>query len=696
MNKTPSNPPLQKGGDQLSAIKQEIHTLRQTLREHNYSYYVLDDPAISDAHYDQIFQQLLKLETQCPELITTDSPTQRVGGEPLAGFQPVAHRLPMLSLDNIFDQSGLLDFDRRVHERLLLVIEEPITYICEPKLDGVAVSLIYEKGQLIRAATRGDGQTGEDVTQNIRTIACIPLVLRGEQHPDWLEVRGEVFISKSGFAQLNQTATEHGEKNFANARNAAAGSLRQLDSKITAVRPLEMICYGVGFVSGGESPETPALLATTHSQTMDLLKDWGLRINPASKLCHGINECQQYYEKLCIERTDFNYEMDGVVCKIDNFSQQEQLGFVARAPRWATAYKFPAQEGITTLEAVEFQVGRTGVITPVARLTPIQLGGVTISNATLHNQDEIQRLDIQVGDQVVVYRAGDVIPKIHSVFQRSNHRQKIHFPQQCPECNAELENSDAESAVRCSGGLACPAQLKETLKHFASRRAMDIEGLGDKLVEQLVNQGLVKQIADLYELTAEQLAGLERMAEKSAQNILTALEKSKATQLPRFLYGLGIREVGEATALNLAQYFGELEAIMAADEEQLLAVTDIGPVVAQHILTFFKQTQNRQIIAKLLAANIHWPHLDKKIEKASENQPLQGKTFVLTGSLAQMTREEAKQQLQALGAKVSDSVSSKTNYLVAGENAGSKLTKAQTLGVPVLTEEALHLLLIHR
>ncbi len=663
---------------------QQLNQLRQHLREHSYRYYVLDDPILSDADYDALFQQLLSLEKQYPNMITADSPSQRVGAQPLAEFQQITHRLPMLSLDNIFNEQGLQDFDRRVHERLLLAHEIPIHYVCEPKLDGIAVSLIYEAGQLVCAATRGDGQVGEDITQNMRTIHSLPLVLRGDDYPAWLEVRGEVFISKAGFAALNQKALEGGDKVFANARNAAAGSLRQLDPKITAARPLEMICYALGFVEG-------APLAQTHSETMALLKNWGLRVNPISQLCVGVIECQQYYQKLCETRADFPYEMDGVVCKVDRFVQQQTLGFIARAPRWAIAYKFPAQEGITQLERVEFQVGRTGVITPVARLTPVKIGGVTVSNATLHNEDEITRLGIAVGDQVVIYRAGDVIPKIERLFRRGETRQPIVFPQQCPECHGRLERSETEAAIRCSAGLACPAQLKETLKHFASRKAMNIDGLGDKLIEQFIAQGLVKQISDLYQLTLDQLTGLERMAEKSANNLLIALEKSKTTQWPKFLYALGIREVGEATAFNLAEYFENMEALMAADEQQLLAIPDVGPIVAQHILIFFQQPQNCQMIQQLLAAGIRWPRIEKTVGK----KPLQGKLFVLTGSLTQLTREQAKQQLQALGAQVSDSLSKKNHYLVVGENAGSKLTKAQALGITILTEAEFTQLLNH-
>ncbi|RLT96365.1 MAG: NAD-dependent DNA ligase LigA [Ketobacter sp.] len=661
----------------MSSVEQEIEQLREQLRDHNYKYYVLDEPSIPDVEYDRLFHQLKKLEAEHPELITSDSPTQRVGDKPLDAFQQVQHRIPMLSLDNVFNEDELIAFDRRVRERLHQ--EEEVEYVCEPKLDGLAVSLLYENGILMQAATRGDGQTGEDITQNIRTIDSIPLRLRGNDYPRVLEVRGEVFMPKAGFNQLNQNALKNGEKTFANPRNAAAGSLRQLDSSITAKRPLDMYCYSVGYVEGD--------LADTHHGNLMLLKQWGVRVNPEIQVVTGATALQAYHDYILEKREHLDYEIDGIVYKVNDLKLQRELGFVSRAPRWATAHKFPAQEELTTLLDVEFQVGRTGAITPVARLEPVFVGGVTVSNATLHNMDEVARMDVRKGDTVIVHRAGDVIPKVVKVVleRRPESTQAVTLPSQCPVCGSDIIKPEGEAVARCSGGLFCQAQVKEAIKHFASRKAMDVDGLGDKLVEQMVDQGLIAHVSDLYKLKAEQVAAMERMGQKSAENLINALQKSKATTLPRFLFALGIREVGEATALNLANYFGNLESIKQADAEALQQVPDVGPIVADHIATFFQQPHNLEIIDALIEAGVHWQE-QEAIDR--DSLPLAGKTYVLTGTLNDMTRDDAKQYLQNLGAKVSGSVSKKSDAVIAGEKAGSKLTKAESLGVPVLDEAA--------
>lgn len=660
----------------LGMSTRDIQKLREQINEHNYRYYVLDDPTISDAQYDSLFRQLQDLEKAHSELITADSPTQRVGATPLKEFAQVQHEIPMLSIENAFDEDEVLAFDRRIHERL--GIDTPIHYICEPKLDGLAVSIRYENGYLKQGATRGDGLTGEDVTQNLRTIRALPLHLRGEHFPKVLEVRGEVFMPRKGFDKLNAQAEKKGEKVFANPRNAAAGSLRQLNPEITAKRPLTFYCYGVGVVSGGKLPET-------QSETLAALKGWGLPVSPLVKVVSGIRGCLTYYQHLVDQRPRLPYEIDGVVYKVDRFKLQERLGFVSRAPRWALAHKFSATEAESVLEAVEFQVGRTGAITPVARLRPTQVGGVTVSNATLHNMDEINRKDIRVGDTVIIRRAGDVIPEVVGpvLKRRPADAKKIHLPKNCPVCHSAIEQLEGEAIARCTAGLYCPAQRKETIKHFASRRAMDIEGLGDKLVEQLVDLNLVKNIADLYTLDLKQLVDIERMGEKSAQNLLDQLEKSKKTTLARFLYALGIREVGQATAKALARHFGSMKKLLAVTEESLEEVPDIGPVVAKHIVHFFKEAHNRHIIEKLGRDGVHW----EEVEKA-KHLPLSGQTFVLTGSLSSLTRDEAKDRLEALGARVSDSVSKKTHHLVVGAEPGSKLAKAEALKVPVLDEHA--------
>lgn len=662
----------------MSSVTHQIEQLRTQLREHNYKYYVLDEPSIPDVEYDRLFHQLKQLETDHPDLITPDSPTQRVGDKPLDAFQQVQHRIPMLSLDNVFSEEELIAFDRRLRERLNQ--EEDIDYVCEPKLDGLAVSLLYEGGVLVQAATRGDGQTGEDITQNIRTIDSIPLRLRGADYPQTLEVRGEVFMPKAGFEAINKKALENGEKIFANPRNAAAGSLRQLDPGITAQRPLDIYCYSVGYVEGGQ-------LADSHYGNLMLLKQWGMRVNPEIEPVTGAAALQRYHDRILAKREALNYEIDGIVYKVNDLRLQRELGFVSRAPRWATAHKFPAQEEMTTLLDVEFQVGRTGAITPVARLEPVFVGGVTVSNATLHNMDEVARMDVRKGDTVIVHRAGDVIPKVVKVVieRRPDKTKAVVLPSHCPVCGSDIIKPEGEAVARCSGGLFCQAQVKEAIKHFASRKAMDVDGLGDKLVEQMVDQGLIAHVSDLFKLKSEQVAAMERMGEKSAGNLIAALEKSKATTLPRFLFGLGIREVGETTALNLANYFGNLDAIKQADADALQQVPDVGPIVADHVATFFQQPHNLEVIEALIAAGVHWQE-QEAIDR--DALPLAGKTYVITGTLNHMTRDEAKQYLLDLGAKVSGSVSKKSDAVIAGEKAGSKLTKAESLGVPVLDEVA--------
>lgn len=657
----------------------KVQRLREQLQQWNYRYYVLDDPSVPDAEYDRCLRQLQEIEASHPELITPDSPTQRVGAGPLEQFTQVAHEMPMLSLDNAFDARELADFDRRILDRLG---DEtgPLAYACEPKLDGIAVSLLYRDGVLERGATRGDGSTGEDITHNVRTIPSIPLRLLGDDHPAVLEVRGEIYMPRAGFELLNQRARERGEKPFVNPRNAAAGSLRQLDARITSERPLQMCCYGVGLVDGGELPRE-------HAAILDSLRRWGLRINPESKVVEGVEACEAYYEYLAGIRDQLPYDIDGIVYKVNDISLQQRLGFVSRAPRWAIARKFPAQEEMTRLLDVEFQVGRTGAITPVARLEPVFVGGVTVSNATLHNADEIERLGVRVGDTVIVRRAGDVIPQVVSVVKerRPADTGDVSFPRQCPVCGSPVEREEDEAVFRCMGGLVCAAQQKAAIKHFASRRAMDVDGLGDKLVEQLVDEGLVENVASLFHLEEEQLMGLERMGEKSADNLLAALEKSKSTSLQRFIFALGIREVGEATALNLARHFGSWEKLVAASEAQLLEVDDVGPVVADHLRQFFESENSMAVAAALRSAGVNWPDVEVAAE---QEQPLVGQTWVVTGRLEAMGRNDAKAYLQSLGAKVAGSVSARTHCVVAGPGAGSKLAKASELGVEVIDEEA--------
>jgi DNA ligase (NAD+) len=658
-------------------------SLKTQLHHHSHRYYVLDDPEIPDAEYDRLMQQLLQIEEKHPEWITADSPSQRVGSAPLSQFSSVRHEVPMLSLDNAFNDNELVAFDQRIRDRLKNITD--IEYCCEPKLDGLAVSLLYRNGVLVRGATRGDGSTGEDITANLRTIGAIPLQLSGKGFPAVLEVRGEVFMPKAGFEAMNRKAQEAGEKTFVNPRNAAAGSLRQLDSRITARRPLSFYIYGVGLVEGNE-------LASRHADILYRLREWGLPVNPELEVVHDLAGCLHYYEKMAQKRDRLAYEIDGIVYKVNDIALQRELGFVARAPRWAIARKFPAQEEMTQVLDVEFQVGRTGAVTPVARLAPVFVGGVTVSNATLHNMDEVARLDLHIGDTVIVRRAGDVIPQVAQVItdRRPADARVVFLPEHCPVCGSPVEKTEGEAVARCSGGLVCPAQRKEAIKHFAQRRAMDIDGLGDKLVEQLVDAALVNSPADLYTLELPVLAGLERMGEKSATNLQTAIAVSRSTTLPRFLYALGIREVGEATAQALANHFGSLEALAQADEQRLQQVPDVGPVVAHYVAEFFADPRNNAVIAALRAAGVHWPAIEVM---AGSHKPLSGKTFVLTGTLASLDRNTAKDRLQALGAKVAGSVSAKTDAVIAGADAGSKLAKAEQLGVPVWGEEQLLALL---
>lgn len=661
----------------MKSVQEQITALRTTLRHHEYLYHVMDTPEIPDAEYDRLMVQLRELESAHPDLITPDSPTQRVGAAPLAAFEQVRHEVPMLSLDNTFDEAGFLAFNKRVQDRLKSTDE--LTYCCELKLDGLAVSLLYEDGLLVRAATRGDGTTGENITANVRTIHAIPLRLHGDNIPARVEVRGEVFITESGFEKLNEEARRTGAKVFANPRNAAAGSLRQLDPRITAKRPLTFFCYGFGLLEGGEMP-------ASHWQRLQQFKAWGLPVTDRIRLAHSADEVLAFYRQVEQERPSLGFDIDGVVIKVDSQALQEQLGFVARAPRWAVAFKFPAQEQMTFVRDVEFQVGRTGAITPVARLEPVLVAGVMVSNATLHNADEIERLGLKIGDRVVIRRAGDVIPQVVSVVESAQQAREVQFPTHCPVCGSDVERVEGEVVARCTGGLICGAQRKGALKHFVSRRALDIDGMGEKIIDQLVDKEYVKNPADLFDLTPGKLTGLDRMGPKSAQNVVDALAKAKQTTFARFLYALGISEVGEATAANLAAHFGTLEALMAADLEALIAVPDVGKVVASHVRNFMDEESNREVIRLLVEkAGIHWPEV--VVVKAEEiDSPFAGKTVVLTGSLSILSRDEAKDRLVALGAKVSGSVSKKTDLVIAGEAAGSKLVKAQELGIEVIDE----------
>jgi len=662
----------------MQAIQIEMAELSDALNQHNIHYYVDDSPTIPDAEYDRLMQRLILLERENPQFTSPSSPTQRVGGLALAKFDQITHLKPMLSLDNAFEQADFESFNKRITDKV-----GGVEYVCEPKLDGLAVSITYRNGLLERAATRGDGAVGEDITENVRTIKSIPLKLRGEGYPELVEVRGEVFMPKAAFEALNQRQMAKGDKVFVNPRNAAAGSLRQLDSKITASRSLGFYAYALGVVEGESEP-----MKASHYGQLLQLKVWGLPVSAEVKVCDELAKVYAYYQDILSRRSELEYEIDGVVIKVNAIKQQLNLGFVAKAPRWAIAYKFPAQEEMTLLEAVDFQVGRTGAITPVARLQPVFVGGVTVSNATLHNADEIARLGVKVGDTLIIRRAGDVIPQIVGVVleKRPDDACDITFPQYCPVCQSDVERIEGEAVARCTGGLFCEAQRKEAIKHFASRKALNIDGMGDKVVEQLIDKELVKSPADLFGLSASAITMLDRMAMKSATKLVAAINDAKSTTLARFLYSLGIREVGEATAANLATYFKTLEAVRSASLEQLLAVDDVGNIVAQHINHFFAQPHNLEVVDKLIESGIHWP----LIEQVDDSElSLKGQTWVLTGTLNVLNRNDAKAQLQALGAKVAGSVSKNTDCLVAGEAAGSKLAKAQELGIKVIDEQAL-------
>ncbi|NIZ06320.1 NAD-dependent DNA ligase LigA [Pseudoalteromonas sp. HF66] len=666
-----------------SPIFEQISQLRAQLEEHNHNYYVLDAPSIPDAEYDRLMRELSALEQANPEFQSPDSPTQKVGGAALDKFEQVTHQVPMLSLDNAFSEEEFAAFNRRIKERVM--DNKELTFCCEPKLDGLAVSIIYRNGVLVQAATRGDGMVGENITQNVKTIRNVPLKLRGDDFPAELEVRGEVFMDSAGFAKLNSEAEKRGDKVFVNPRNAAAGSLRQLDSKVTAKRPLMFYAYSTGLVADGQLPED-------HYQQLAKLTDWGLPLCPETKLVEGQQAALDYYQDILTRRSDLAYEIDGVVIKVNDKKLQERLGFVARAPRWAIAFKFPAQEEITQLLDVEFQVGRTGAITPVARLEPVFVGGVTVSNATLHNGDEIARLGVKIGDTVIIRRAGDVIPQITQVVleRRPDDAKEIEFPATCPICDSHVERIEGEAVARCTGGLVCQAQRKQAIKHFASRKALDVDGLGDKIVDQLVDRELIKTPADLFILKQGHFESLERMGPKSAKNLVNALQDAKQTTLAKFLYSLGIREVGEATAQNLANHFLTLEKITQASVDALTEVSDVGEIVAKHVRGFFSEEHNMDVVNALIEQGIHWPELTPP---SADAQPLAGLTYVLTGTLSELNRNDAKARLQTLGAKVSGSVSAKTDALIAGEKAGSKLTKAQDLGIDVLTEADLIALL---
>ncbi|SFF34213.1 DNA ligase (NAD+) [Fontimonas thermophila] len=681
------------------AARDRAEALRQQLREHDHRYYVLDQPTISDAEYDRLFDELQRLEREYPELLTPDSPTQRVAGQVRADFAPVRHRLPMLSLRKVTNEGELRDFDRRVRETLGVA---SVDYVGEPKLDGLAVSLIYEHGVLVCGATRGDGETGEDITANLKTIRSIPLRLRGgdDAPPPWLEVRGEVYLPLAGFRRWVEEAVQRGEKPPVNPRNAAAGSLRQLDPSVTAQRPLAFYAYGIGYVEGWALPRL-------HSEVLDHLRAWGFPVSDLIERVQGAGGCQRYFEAMQARRGELAFDIDGVVFKLDDLAGREELGTVSREPRWAVAYKFPAEEAETVVENIDFQVGRTGALTPTARLRTVFVGGANVSNATLHNLDEVERKDVRIGDWVIVRRAGDVIPEVKQVVlaKRPPHARRVEVPTHCPACGSPVVREAGDPVARCTGGLTCPAQLTRALQQFASRRALDIEGLGEKLLGQLIEQGLVRKSSDIYRLDVQRLAALDRMGEKSAQNLIDAIERSKKTTLARFLYALGIPQVGEATAQQLASHFRTLEALIEAaladaasaddpnlkDKDRfprLRAVPDVGPEVARLIAQWFAQDKHRALIAELRDAGVHWP-----VSQAPVEGPLSGKTFVLTGTLPGMTRDEATALIEARGGKVIGSVSKKTDYVIAGEAAGSKLVKAQKLGVPILDADGFRALL---
>jgi len=653
--------------------ERRVAQLRQQIKQADYQYYVLDNPELPDGDYDKLMIELRTLEQEYPDLITPDSPTQNVSGEPASNLGVVVHKVPMLSLDNAFSNEDVESFDRRIHERLGTSSED-LEYVAEPKLDGLAVTVIYRDGELDTAATRGDGVNGADVTANVRTIHKVPHRLKGHP-PRVIEVRGEVFMPIKGFERMNRLLREQGEDTYVNPRNSAAGSLRQLDPKITAKRPLDMFFYATGIVAGGTLPET-------QWELLKSLEKWGLPVSPDARLVKGVKGLLGYFEDIGRKRSSLTYQIDGVVYKLNSRTDQERLGFVSRAPRWATAHKFPAEEASTTILKIEFQVGRTGTLTPVARLEPVFVGGVTVTNVTLHNMDEVRRKDVRVGDTVVVRRAGDVIPQVVRVLKHvSDDAPRVELPTKCPICGSAVVQSEGEAAARCTGGFTCRAQRQESLRHFAARRAMDIEGLGDKIVEQLDEQGLVKNPADLYSLTAEQLTELERMGEKSAEKLVAAITKSKKTTLPRFLFALGIPDVGEATALALAQHFGTLEKLLDASADEIQRVQDVGPIVAGEVAAFLASPDHRKVIHELQKNGVHWPDVEKL-----EGLPFAGMTFVITGTLASMSREEAQEALIALGAKVAGSVSKKTRYVIVGAEAGSKAKKAEELGIEMLDE----------
>jgi DNA ligase (NAD+) len=656
--------------------------LRELLDRYNYRYHALDDPEVSDAEYDRLLVELRDIEARHADLTTPDSPTQRVGSAPLTAFGAVRHRIPMLSLDNAFSEEEVRDFDRRVRERAAL--QSGVRYSAEPKLDGLAISARYESGVFVQGATRGDGETGEDITQNLRTIKALPLKLRGPHLPRVLEVRGEVFMPLAGFERFNREALARGEKTLVNPRNAAAGSLRQLDPRMTAARPLDVFMYGVGYVEGGEMPGH-------HSEMLKMLRGFGFKVSRETRVVESVEGCLDYFREIGAARASLPYQIDGVVYKVDDIELQRRLGFVSRAPRWAIAHKFPAEEALTTVLGIEFQVGRTGALTPVARLAPTFVGGVTVSNATLHNIDEMSRKDVRLGDTVVIRRAGDVIPEVARVLieHRIPGAQAVELPARCPVCGSPVVRESDQAVARCSGGRTCPAQRKEEIKHFASRRALDIQGLGDKLVEQLVDRDWVKTPADLFELEAVQLETLERMGEKSAQKIHAAVQAAKRTTLPRFLYALGIRDVGEATALALAQHFADARALADAPVEEIQRVQDVGPIVAGSIRAYFDNAENRRLLERLLASGVEWPPLERPQSSGS----VAGKTFVITGTLEQMSRDAAREAIMERGGKVTGSVSKKTDFLIAGADPGSKLDKARELGVKVLDEAAFRTLL---
>ena len=656
----------------------KVTRLREQIEHHNYLYHVLDTPEILDAEFDGLMAELLAIEQANPSLQTPDSPTQRVGGHPLEGFSAAEHALPMLSLSNAFSDEQVHAFDRRCRNGLST---DSITYLVEPKLDGVAVSLQYRSGRLVRAATRGDGKWGEDVTQNVRAIRSVPMRLVGDDYPDVLEVRGEVYISRSGFKALNEQQQAMSQKAYVNSRNAAAGSLRQLDPRISARRPLEFFCHSLGLQDGGDLP-------VGHAHTLERLRTWGLRTNSENKLVVGISACLQAYQRLLQVRDMLPYEIDGVVYKVDDLNQQVHLGSTMRAPRWALAHKFPAEEAVTVVRDIDIQVGRTGALTPVARLQPVFVGGVTVANATLHNRDEIERLDVRIGDAVVVRRAGDVIPEVVSVVneRRPQGARSFDFPSACPACGADAVGEREGVVIRCSAGLLCNAQIRESVKHFASRKAMDIEGLGSKLVDQLVDTEVISDVGDLYRLDAETLTALERMGDKSAANLVQSIYRSRETSLERFLFALGIPHVGESTASLLARHFGSLEALVEAPKDVLEKLADVGPAVSDSITAFFAQQQHREIIQRLRDAGVVWQQVSTQIDRA---QPLQGSTVVMTGTLKSMSRQAARERLQELGARVTTSVSARTDYLVAGADPGSKLGQAKALDVTVIDEQDL-------